>query len=302
MRILVTGASGFLGASLARQAVRRGWDVLGTHHSRPRSLPGFSTRPLDLEDTPGLKALVRDFRPQCVAHAAAVSKPDDCARDPERCRRVQVEATRLLAREAAALKARFLYTSSDLVYDGSREWVDETGPARPLGAYGRSKLEAEEAVLGTPGLDACVLRISLIFGWSAGGARCFVEDWIESLRQGRPFSAFADQYRCPLWVEDAAASLLDLAVSPATGIFHLAGPERLSRLEFARMLCRVFGFDQGLVRPGSVKDAAFLDPRPLSLGLKTGRLISALARPPLGPEEALREMLHQAGGAPVWND
>src|SRR5947209_4895453 len=105
MRLLTTGVSGLVGSNLARSARAAGHEVVGTYASHPVA----NARRVDLTDAAAIAALVQEVRPDAVVHTAAMAKPDDCARDPGLCRRVNVDGSRLVARAAMSVGAWFLH-------------------------------------------------------------------------------------------------------------------------------------------------------------------------------------------------
>src|SRR5436305_6422990 len=108
----------------------------------------------------------------------------ECHRDPARARRVNVGGTATLAELAAKAGARLVLVSTDLVFDGEHAPYREADPPRPLSAYGRSKAEAEAAVLAVP--RAAVARVSLLFGASLAGRPSFFDEQAAALRARRP--------------------------------------------------------------------------------------------------------------------
>lgn len=221
-RLWITGAGGLIGSALARAA---------------RAIPDWEVVPLarenlELCDPKAIRELLRDSPPSAIIHCAAISRNPLCDANPELARRVNTEATRILALESAP--ARFLFFSTDLVFDGRKGEYLETDPVGPLSAYAETKVEAEKALAHHP--NCLVLRTSL----NAGGPGCphksFDHELIAAWREGRPTKLFTDEHRCPIPVSETARATLALLSLPTTGILHLAGPERLSRLEIGRVL------------------------------------------------------------------
>lgn len=281
-RALVTGASGYLGWHVARALHERGVEVVGTSQDGSGLPPGVRGRVLALDDG-GVSgaALVAELRPDVVLHLAAEANADACARDPERARAVNAEATGALARATSAAGAWLLYTSSDLVFDGTRPPYGEQDPVSPLGPYMESKVAGERATLeADPAF--CVARVTLLYGLAGGRRESFTDRIVETLARGESIRLFTDQHRTPLHVEDAAEILCDLLAGRPGGALHVGGPERVSRHEHGLALARACGFDPALCLAGDMSDAAGLAPRPPDVSLRIDRLRGLLGRSPLG--------------------
>jgi dTDP-4-dehydrorhamnose reductase len=290
-RLLITGVSGFLGSHVASAAAAAGHFTVGTWHKHPFHLEGVKDWRIDLASPMSCSAMVLGIRPDCVLHLAAESRPDACAKDANICRQNNVESTRNLAEACKRINAHMLLASTDLVY--SQSAPDESSPAAPLGLYGRTKLEAEAVMARLLPESSASLRLSLLYGAGLTAGRCFVEAWIEQLRQGHVLHAFTDQERTPILAQDAAAAFLACAAQKTTGIVHVAGPQTLTRHAFALELCAAFSLDSNLVQPSLAADVAFDDPRPLKIGLGIERLKGVLGRVPLGVEEGLKKMAEE---------
>ena len=297
--VLVTGGAGFLGAHLVAELARRGEAVVATSRDGQGVPARERVRAVALElDDGGAAgaALVEEVRPRWVLHLAAMSRVEDCARDPEGAERVNAVATATLARTAAEVGARFVYASTDLVFDGEHAPYAEDAPPAPLGPYMASKASGErEALAASP--EFLVARLALIYGRHLGRGRSFTDALIERLRDGEPVDLFEDQHRTPVHVEDAAAILCDLAAGDAAGVVHVAGPERASRLEHGLALARALGAPAALCRPTRVADAPGLAPRPRDVSLGIERLVGLLGRRPLSIEEGCRRIAAQTEDA-----
>jgi dTDP-4-dehydrorhamnose reductase len=287
-RILVTGASGQLGAYVVHELLGHRLEVVAWSHKSTPTIAGTTTRPVELTDAEKVVSAFRDASPTAVIHTAALAAVADCARDPENADSVNHRASALLASLAADARARLVLVSTDLVFDGKRGDYVEDDPPSPLSVYGRSKVAAEKAVLAFPGHT--VVRVSLLFGPSRHGRESFFDSQIASLRKGQPIHVFHDEWRTPLALSAAASALIAIALSDVTGLIHVAGPERLSRLEMGQRLARYLGVNPELVVPVSRTTAAG-EPRPrdTSLNIQHWRQIFSQSPHPTF-EQALAEM------------
>ena len=284
--LLVTGASGFLGARVVLEASRRGFQVTGSSRS-PFSLEGIPWIEADLSREGEAERLLEETTPDFLIHAAAMSRIPDCGKDPERAVRVNRDATGALARAAAGRGALFLLVSTDHVFDGNSAPYGPDDPPSPVSVYGRTKAEAEEAVRKAGGRGQ-VVRVSLLFGKSPGRGNMGASEGLLALlrRREKPF-LFTDEFRTPLAVDDAARGLLDLLRAPAGGTWHLAGPERISRFDFGVLVAKAAGLDPAALQAGLRTDKREHASRPADLSLDSRKTLPFLENPPGPPEAAL---------------
>jgi dTDP-4-dehydrorhamnose reductase len=233
-------------------------------------------RPVDLADEGETLRALEEADPAAVLHLAAVSTVEGVRRDPERARAVNVEATARLADWCLRRGRRLLYTSTDLIFDGTRPFSREGDPASPVLAYGRSKLDAEAPVLAGPVAAGLVVRVGLLFGPSRCDRPTYLDRALSGLRRGEPQTFFEDEFRTPLDLETAADALVRLLELGAVGLVHLGGRERLSRFELARRAAVALGLDAGLVRANRQRDVPSAEPRPADVSLDTTRLAAIL--------------------------
>jgi dTDP-4-dehydrorhamnose reductase len=289
MHILVTGASGVLGHYLLRQLSRTGHRVTAWSGSTTETAFGFRITPVPLTDGEALKQSLRATRPDLILHAAAIASVAACFRSPELAWRVNAEATRELVGLASESSARLLLVSTDLVFDGGQGRYGEADEARPLSVYGRTKLAAEEAVLGYD--RAGVVRVSLLFGPALGEQRSFFDEQVAAIKAARPCRLFSDEWRTPLALSTAASALMQIAESDFTGLLHLGGPERMSRLEMGRRLARELGCDAASLVSVTRDSAATDEPRPRDNSLDSSGWRSLFPHHPWPTYEgALKEM------------
>lgn len=274
MRVLLTGASGQLGAYLIDHLRAAGHDLIAWSGRATGHRGDVALTPVDLADDAATGRALDAADPGVILHAAAISTAEGVRRDPERARAVNVEATARLAGWCTRRGRRLVFTSTDMVFDGTKSWWREDDPADPLLAYGRTKRAAEVAVLACPG--ALVARLPLMYGPTRCGRPGFFDRSLDALRRGEPQAFFADEYRTPLHLAAAAGILTRLIESDAVGLIHLAGAERVSRLDLMRRAAAALGLDPGLVRANRRADAPLAEPRPADLSLDTTRLAALL--------------------------
>ncbi|MFA6029908.1 MAG: SDR family oxidoreductase [Elusimicrobiota bacterium] len=287
MRALIVGATGLLGHAFWRHLRGRpGWEAAGTTYDLP--LPDLVS--LDVRTEGAFSHVLERVRPEVVFFPASNPFVDYCERNPAETRRLNVEATLAAARASRAAGARFVFFSSDYVFDGARGGYCEDDPPSPLNEYGRQKLEVERE-LARADPSALVVRTSAIYGWELG-PRNFVLQVLRSLAAGTPLRCARDQRYNPTWAPALAAAVAELAAAGASGLFHAAGSEKVSRLELARAVAEVFGFDGSRVEsvPLSELCPAGGTPRPADSSLDSSRLARRLGRPLAGLREGLRAM------------
>jgi len=263
--VWVTGANGLIGNYLVQTA--------------SRNAPNFRMRALtradfDLLDFAAVEREFKTDRPQLVIHCAAVSSVSGAQKDPVLAQRLNVEVTKWLAELAAEIQ--FVFFSTDLVFDGRRGNYIETDAPNPLHVYGETKLAAEQAVLRNP--KHLVVRTSINGGISIAGNRGFNEQLRCSLLAGRGMTLFTDEFRSPIPAVETARAVWELVNRHHTGLVHVAGAERLSRVEIGGLLARRWPEITAQIKSGSAKDFAG-PPRALDTSLDITRAQTILPTP-----------------------
>ncbi|MFM8286689.1 MAG: SDR family oxidoreductase [Planctomycetaceae bacterium] len=299
-RLLITGVSGRLGRYAWRAARARGWTVVGwCSPRRSPTLPANEDcdwQAVDLAQSEHLAPHFERAQPTHVLHLAALSTVAGCLAQPDLATRVNVQASRELARLSRQAGARFLLASTDLVFGGDHAPCQPDDRPVPKQVYGRSKWQAEQAVLSEGG-DVAVARLALLFGPSLGPGRAWFDQQLQALATpGAPLPLFVDEWRTPLDYATATHGLLDL-LSPECGggIWHLGGPERLSRWEMGTRLARHLACSAARFTPVPRAEIAAPEPRPADVSLDSSRWRSAFPHSPWPRyEEALGQLLPPA--------
>lgn len=259
-KLLVTGASGFLGWNLC-QIAKQEWDIYGISFSHAIEIPGITSLKVDLRDFEELKRIFQEIQPDAVIHTAAQSSPNVCQSNPEESHAINVTTSCNIAGLCADYYIPCAFTSTDLVFNGLNAPYKETDSVSPVNLYGEQKVMAEEGMLERYPMTA-VCRMPLMFGVAVAPAQSFMQPFIQTLRERKELSLFTDEFRTPASGTTAAKGLL-LALDKVNGHIHLGGKERMSRYEFGRLLVEVFELpSEGLkgCRQADVKMAASRPP------------------------------------------
>lgn len=271
-KVLVTGAGGQLGHYILRELNRRKIQPVGWSLKSSGTVFGTELEQVDLSDESRIIHALNAFRPTTIIHAGAISGAEDVRQNPDMARRVNTRATQIIARWAGDHDSRLIFTSTDLVFDGTHSFWKEEDTTNPLLEYGRTKADAEPFVAALP--RGLVTRISLLYGPTLTGRPSFYTATLEALRQGQSRSLFTDEWRTPLTYAQTADILCRLAIDrpDVQGILHVGGPERITRYELLRRAAAEEGLDLSLVKPALAAETNLAEPRPPDVSLNTTRL------------------------------
>jgi dTDP-4-dehydrorhamnose reductase len=262
-QLLITGGSGLLGSTVARQAADE-YNVLATYLSRKIEFDGVDCHRIDLTEEAAYKTL-RDFDPDGIIHCAALADVDACERKPTVAHECNVNVAESVAHLANELNARLIHISTDAVFDGNGRFYEESDEPSPINTYGETKLEAERRISNIHN-DAAIVRTS-IYGWNATSGQSLAEWMLSKLESGEKLPGFNDVYFTPIFTGSLSDCLLELVTKDYRGVIHVTGQERCSKLQFAHLIADVFDFDDSRVRPISVAEAELDAPRGKDLSL-----------------------------------
>lgn len=279
--VLLIGAGGLVGRHLLRALA--GTRVIATYHRNETEL-GVQ---LDITDHELLRRTIRESKPDVILLAAADAYVERCERQPAASRRVNVDAPRVIAAESEALGALFVVFSSEYIFDGTAGQYAEDDERRPINEYGRQKVELENLVLATG--RGLVCRTSGVFG-ADPQRKNFVYQLVDRLRAGQVFDVPSDQLITPTYAPALADAVVRLVRLGHRGVFHVAGPHILGRMDFAQIVAEAYALPAELLRPRLTKELGLAAPRPLRCGLEVDKLRQTFGTDLTAADVALCEM------------
>lgn len=289
MKLFITGISGLLGQSAARLTNGR-FEVSGCYSKSSISINNVRALKLDITDMTSIEQALVDFKPDIILHTAAMTNVDECETNPTAANQTNVEATRNTASIAEKLGAKLVHLSTDQLFDGTSAWMTEEDVPAPLNIYGNTKRLAEQVAL-----EKCpttlVVRTNF-FGWGMPPRTSF-SDWIiQGLEQDQKLTMFSDVFYTPILMDHLVDVIIDLVDRGATGIFNVAGSERISKYGFALRTSDMFGYPSNNIQSASVDGFPFKAQRPKDMSLNTEKVSEFLKRPMPTVMEGL-EALHE---------
>ena len=278
LKILVTGANGQLGQELVRLPARPDIEIAG-----------FGRDELDVTDPEQCRNVIGSYKPEVVIHCAAYTKVDQAESEPDEAYRVNADGTRNAALAAEQIGAKFVYISTDYVFDGKANapYRENDRPA-PQSVYGKSKLAGEQWVQSLSS-RYFIVRTSWVYGKYGSN---FVKTMLRLAEERDRLKVVSDQVGSPTYTLDLAQFLLELGQTDHYGIFHASNTGACSWYEFAKAIFEERGMTVQ-VEPCTTAEFPRPAPRPAYSVLDHGA-IRAHGLKPLRPwREALRSFLQQ---------
>ncbi|HDX9638863.1 TPA: dTDP-4-dehydrorhamnose reductase [Bacillus mobilis] len=229
MKILVTGYNGQLGYDVVKRGEKQGLEM-----------QGIGIEELDITNEAAVYEFVDKVKPDAIIHCAAYTAVDKSEDDKELCWNVNVEGTKYLATAAKKLNAKFVYISTDYVFDGEgTHTFVETDKPNPIGYYGLTKYEGEKVVRSLID-NNFIVRISWVFGINGNN---FINTMLRLGETRNELNVVGDQIGSPTYTYDLARLLVDMVVTKKYGTYHATNEGFCSWAEFAQEIFEIAGQD-----------------------------------------------------------
>ncbi len=295
MKVLVTGANGFLGYYLVKQLLEKDFYVIATGKGANR-LPfqgqsNFIYKEMDITDPFRVHDVFEENMPDAVIHSAAMSKPDECELNQWEAYLVNVEGTISVLLNAAEYRSHFIFLSTDFVFDGLKGMYKEGDTPNPVNFYGKTKLEAEDAVKEYE-YNWAIVRTITVYGKTFSGRISFPELIKEKLEKGENYNVFDDQLRTPTYIEDLVSGIIAIIEKKAAGIYHLSGADTLTPYQMALKVAEYLHLNNSQLK--KVTATEFMQPaiRPLKTGFIIDKARKDLGFDPIGFQEGLKKTFY----------
>jgi dTDP-4-dehydrorhamnose reductase len=299
MKILVTGSNGLLGQKLTELLESDASIELIATATRHAAIPVNRGKffLLDITNAGSVNQIMDDVKPDVIINTAAMTQVDQCETQREVCWQTNVTAVENLVVAAKRNNSHLVHVSTDFIFDGTKELLDENAVPNPVNFYGDSKLAGEKVILGSD-ISWSILRTVLVFGVTRDMSRSNIVLWVKkSLEQGKTIQVVNDQWRTPTLAEDLAMGCYLAAKKKAKGIYNISGKDYLSAYDIAIRTAEFFRLDKSLIK--ETDSTQFTQParRPLRTGFEIDKARKELGYEPRSFEEGLEVLSLQLAHA-----
>ena len=292
-RLLIIGCSGLLGSRLSSIA-KDAFEVFGTYNSH--EMEAKNTFKLDVTNREGTFKLIDKVKPDCVVDTHSLNNLDYCEAHIDESWRVNVDGSRNVAEACKNFGSKYVFLSTDDVFDGRKLRYTEKDKPHPLNYYAKTKLIVEY-MLGALDMNYIVARTSVLYGVGGMNKINFAVWLINKLRNKEKVRIVNDQRNNPTLADNLAEFLLRLYQKDENGVFHITGKECLSRYDFAMEIARTFGLNKSLITPITTPELNQIAKRPESVNMSTEKAERVANMRTLTVKEGLQILKRELGGS-----
>jgi len=271
MKVFIVGASGLVGSNCWKYFTEKGWDCVGSYFSYPAQHTVFFDT-LNLHNHDNFDVV--EFHPDVIIHCGALTHVDYCEQHEAESYEKTVHSTKNMIALANELNAKFVFVSTDYIFNGINGPYEETAAPNAISIYGKHKLEAEQLVTAA-NPENIIIRITNVYGDEERGKN-FVSRIIEQVfaQQKLTLKLPIDQYATPINAYDIARCLYLLLRDKKRGIYNISGTDYMNRVQLALTILKYFPEADYDLQPMTTEEINAPAARPLQGGLKNRKFMA----------------------------
>jgi len=287
-KIIITGSKGMLGKDVVNMLSQgEGMTIFGLDRIAGKAQVNVEQIALDLTDFGLLRKIVKDIKPEIIVHCAANVNVDDCEKNKKYAYDLHVGSTDILASYKPD-RVKFVYISTDSVFDGKKGSYGEESKPSPLNYYARTKFEGEKTS-SRRNPNAIIIRTN-IYGFNSYSKKSLAEWAIENLKNGNAINGFTDTVFNPVYTKQLARIIGKLLIGGRyAGILNIGCDDYISKYVFLLRMAEVFSFSGNLIKESSTAQVKMDVKRPKNTTLDINRLKS-IFNESLSLESGLKEL------------
>ena len=288
-KILVTGSAGLIGTQIVKDLLDNHKQVYSCYNKTKPEL-GIITH-LDLTKKDDIVNTMNRIKPDVVIHLGAMTDVELCETETELAKKINTNATEILALESEKYNTFFVYMSTDYVFDGKVGMKKENDKTNPINFYGKSKLDGERVFkkITTPNV---IVRTSTPFGLHS--KKISFPIWVKkNLELEKEISVVVNQYTSPSYVPNISKMIIEIMERKITGIIHLAGATKISRYDFAVQICKIINANKQFLKLIKMDQMDWKAQRPADSSLSVSKANKILKNKPEKIEDSLKLLFNQ---------
>ena len=288
-KILVTGSAGLIGTQIVKDLLDNHKQVYSCYNKTKPEL-GIITH-LDLTKKDDIVNTMNRIKPDVVIHLGAMTDVELCETETELAKKINTDATEILALESEKYNTFFVYMSTDYVFDGKVGMKKENDKTNPINFYGKSKLDGERIFkkITTPNVN---IRTSTPFGIHS--KKISFPIWVKkNLELEKEISVVVDQYTSPSYVPNISKMIIEIMERKITGIIHLAGATKISRYDFAVQISKIINANKQFLKLIKMDQMDWKAQRPADSSLSVSKANKILKNKPEKIEDSLKLLFNQ---------
>ena len=288
-KILVTGSAGLIGTQIVKDLLDNHKQVYSCYNKTKPEL-GIITH-LDLTKKDDIVNTMNRIKPDVVIHLGAMTDVELCETETELAKKINTDATEILALESEKYNTFFVYMSTDYVFDGKVGMKKENDKTNPINFYGKSKLDGERVFkkITTPNV---IVRTSTPFGLHS--KKISFPIWVKkNLELEKEISVVVNQYTSPSYVPNISKMIIEIMERKITGIIHLAGATKISRYDFAVQISKIINANKQFLKLIKMDQMDWKAQRPADSSLSVSKANKILKNKPEKIEDSLKSLFNQ---------